>query len=153
MEGPRGHSTLEVMGWSDRLETIPFNFGLNFDCGWKFLNFTKFHSSHVLSGQKCMFLTLSQIFNTTQNFWILSISSFEDSEWSKLSLDQNLKCDWKYLNFTEFYQISSFACPEWSKMSVFWQIFTKINKSEICLQKLQKFYQNLKLKNQYHNYL
>ena len=119
MEGPRGHSTLEVMGWSDRLETIPFNFGLNFDCGWKFLNFTKFHSSHVLSGQKCMFLTLSQIFNTTQNFWILSISSFEDSEWSKLSLDQNLKCDWKYLNFTEFYQISSFACPEWSKMSVF----------------------------------
>ena len=30
---------------------------------------------------------------------------------------------------------------------------TKINKSEICPQKLQKSYQNLKLKNQYHNYL
>ena len=29
------------------------NFGLNFYCDWKFLNFTKFHPSHVLSGQKC----------------------------------------------------------------------------------------------------
>ena len=64
------------------------------------LNFTKFHPSHVPSGQKCMFfakfsskleisefwlifilrrscvvknlLFFSQIFNTTQNFWILS---------------------------------------------------------------------------------
>ena len=31
------------------------NSGLNFYCDWKFLNFTKFHHSHVLSGQKCMF--------------------------------------------------------------------------------------------------
>ena len=30
---------------------------------------------------------------------------------------------------------------------------TKISKSGICFQKLQKSYQNLKLKNQYHIYL
>ena len=68
------------------------NFGLNFYCDWKFLNFTKFRPSHILSGQKCMFFLdfsgfcqilsfagsewatlsfLSQIFNTTENFWIL----------------------------------------------------------------------------------
>ena len=56
---------------------------------WKFLDFIKFHSSHVPSGQK-----LSQIFNMTQNFWILSnfiLCRFWVVE--TLNFDQNFKWD------------------------------------------------------------
>ena len=136
------------------------NFGLNFYCDWKFLNFTKFHSLHVSSGQKCMFL--SQIFNTTQNFWILS-NFILWRFWvvKTLNFDQNFKCDWKFLNFTKFpplhvpngqkcqflakfstrlkiswfCPISSFAGSEWSKISFSAKFWT--------LLKISGFYQFL----------
>ena len=94
---------MQCPDWS---ETINLD-GLNFNCDWKFLNFATFPNfilRHVLSGQKCH--VLSQIFNTTQNFWdvvpnfihsqvflgVVKLSSFEP----------NFQCDSKCLDFAKF---------------------------------------------------
>ena len=154
-----------IIGMSQVVKTL--NFGLDFYCDWKFLNFTNFHLSHVLNGQKCQFwakfLTRIKISSLAGQGWsnswfqvkfttrlkisgLCQIPSFAGLEWSKISfLSQIFNATENFLilpnfylcmsrvvktinfglNFliSEFYQISSFACPKWSKMYVLSQIF------------------------------
>ena len=92
-------------GMVGQTQNYSFNFGLNFDCNWKLLNFTKFHSSHVVGGQKCMFFKPK--FSTRLKIsGFCQISSFADSEWLKLSILIKIlnatKNFWILLNFTKF---------------------------------------------------
>ena len=66
---------------------------------WKLLNFAKFQPSQEWGGQKTQFL--SQIFNTTQIFWILSNFIFADLEWSKISFFNQI------FNMTQIFWILS----------------------------------------------
>ena len=104
------------------------NFGLNFDCNWKFLNFTTFHPLHVQSGQKCQlwakFLTRIKI------SWFCKISSFAGQEWSKSRLQAEFSAR---LKISGFCHMSSFAGLEWSKIWFLSQIFnTNQNFSGFC---------------------
>ena len=97
----------QLWKWWDGRQTrnYSFNFGLNFDCNWKLLNFTKFHSSHVVGGQKCMFFKPK--FSTRLKIsGFCQISSFADSEWLKLTILIKIlnatKNFWILLNFTKF---------------------------------------------------
>ena len=104
------------------------NFGLDFDCDWKFLNFTTFHPLHVQSGQKCQlwakFLTPIKI------SWFCKISSFAGQEWSKSRLQAEFSTR---LKISGFCHISSFAGLEWSKIWFLSQIFnTNQNFSGFC---------------------
>ena len=131
-----------IVGMSRVVKTL--NFGLDFYCDWKFLNFTNFHLSHVLNGQKCQFWAkfLTRI----------KISSLAGQGGQTLDFKLNLQRDWKYLDFAKFHpsqvwsgqkshfwakfskqlkiswfcQISTFACPEWSKLSILGLIFIAI---------------------------
>ena len=125
------------------------NFGLDFDCDWKFLNFTTFHPLHVQSGQKCQlwakFLTrikiswfckissfaarsgvvkisiASRIFNATENIWILPYFILRRSGVVKnLIFEQIFNTN---QNFSGFCQILSFAGSEWATLSFLSQIF------------------------------
>ena len=105
-----------IVGMSRVVKTL--NFGLNFYCDWKFLNFTNFHLSHVLNGQKCQFWAkfLTRI----------KISSLAGQGWSNSRFQVKLQRDWKYLKnikISLFHQILSFLGPEWSKFSILSQIF------------------------------
>ena len=99
-----------IVGMSRVIKTL--NFGLDFYCDWKFLNFTNFHLSHVLNGQKCQFWAklLTRI----------KISSLAGQGWSN---------SWFQVKFTTRLKISglcripSFAGLEWSKISFLSQIF------------------------------
>ena len=80
------------------------NFGLDFDCNWKFLNFTTFHPLlHVQSGQKCQlwakFLTWIKI------SWFCKISSFAGQEWSKSRLQAKFSTRLKISGFCHNYFI------------------------------------------------
>ena len=104
------------------------NFVLDFDCDWKFLNFTTFHPLHVQSGQKCQlwakFLTRIKI------SWFCKISSFTGQEWSKSWLQAEFSMR---LKISGFCQISSFTGLEWSKISFLSQIFnTNQNFPRFC---------------------
>ena len=109
--------------WSKTL-----NFGLDFDCDWKFLNFTTFHPLHVQSGQKCQlwakFLTRIKI------SWFCKMSSFAGQEWSKSRLQAEFSTR---LKISGFCHISSFVGLEWSKIWFLSQIFnTNQNFSGFC---------------------
>ena len=134
-----------IVGMSRVVKTL--SFGLNFYCDWKFLNFTNFHLSHVLNGQKCQFwakfLTRIKISSLAGQGW--SNSRFQVKFTTRLKISEKYQNFFispnfillgsrvvKILNFEPkfstplkifgFCQISSFVGPEWSKMSILSQI-------------------------------
>ena len=82
-----------IVGMSRVVKTL--NFGLNFYCDWKFLNFTNFHLSHVLNGQKCQFwakfLTRIKISSLAGQGW--------SNSWFQVKFTTRLKISEKYQNF------------------------------------------------------
>ena len=104
------------------------NFGLDFDCDWKFLNFATFHPLHVPSGQKCQFWV--KFLTRIKISWFCKISSFAGQEWSKSRLQAKFSMR---LKISGFCHISSFAGLEWSKIWFLNQIFnTNQNFSGFC---------------------
>ena len=151
------------------------NFGPNFQHNSKFMDFAKFHPSQVRPCQKSLFWArfssllkislfhqilsfsgpewskfsiLSQIFNATQNFYILPNFIVRGSRVVKnVNFEPNFQGNSKFLDLAKFHlsqvpsglsiwakfslrmkifkfcKISSFPCSEWSKMSVLIQIF------------------------------
>ena len=105
------------------------NFGLDFDCDWKFLNFTTFHPLHVQSGQKCQ-LGWAKFLIRIKISWFCKISSFAGQEWSKSRLQAEFSMR---LKISGFCHISSFAGLEWSKIWFLSQIFnTNQNFPRFC---------------------
>ena len=99
-----------IIGMSRMVQIL--NFGLDFYCDWKCLNFTNFHLSHVLNGQKCQFwakfLTRIKISSLAgQGWW---------NSWFQVKFTTQLK-------ISGLCQIPSFAGLEWSKISFLSQIF------------------------------
>ena len=84
-----------------------------FDTNQNFLDFVKFHPLLVCSGQNSH--NLSQIFNATENFWILP-NFILCMSWVFKTLKFYAKFSAR-LKISEFCQISSFAGSEWSKLS------------------------------------
>ena len=104
------------------------NFGLDFDCDWKFLNFATFYPLHVPSGQKCQFWV--KFLTRIKISWFCKISSFAGQEWSKSRLQAKFSMR---LKISGFCHISSFAGLEWSKIWFLNQIFnTSQNFSGFC---------------------
>ena len=94
------------------------NFGLNFDCNWKFLNFTTFHPLHVQSGQKyqlwAKFLTRIKI------SWFAKFHPSQVRSGPNLDCKPNFQRDWKYLDF-----VICHPSQVWSgQKSIFWAKFS-----------------------------
>ena len=108
-----------IVGMSRVVKTL--NFGLDFYCDWKFLNFTsfelnlwqesKFHHWQVRGGQ-----TLDFKLNLQRDWKYLDFAkfrSFAGLEWSKIWARFSMQ-----LKISSLCQNSTFACPEWSKLSI-----------------------------------
>ena len=99
-----------IDGMSRVVKTL--NFGLDFYSDWKFLNFTNFHLSHVLNGQKCQFWAK---FLTRIKISSLAVQGWSNS-WFQVKFTARLK-------ISGLCQIPSSAGLEWSKISFLSQIF------------------------------